>query len=113
MAPVKLKDVSRGKNNAMFNPDCAVASNCAFRCGFLRLATDSTAQSGLKTGNPPVGVGQHETWLPENIGMSVFIRAFPIYAHFLLSRQEGSINILFPHFPRIHHSKIPTASEVN
>jgi hypothetical protein len=29
-------------------------SNCVFRFGFLRLATDSTAQSGLKLlGKPP------------------------------------------------------------
>ena len=32
----------------ILNPDCAVASCCAFRYGFLRLATDYTAQSGLK-----------------------------------------------------------------
>ena len=49
----------------------------------------------IKTGNPPVGVGPHETWLPKNIGILVFIRAFPICAHCLLRRQEGGgINIL-------------------
>ena len=33
---------------AVLNQDCALASYCAFRYGFLHLATDSSAQSGLK-----------------------------------------------------------------
>ena len=42
------KDISLFFALGMFNPDCAVPSNCAFRYDFLRLATDSTAQPGLK-----------------------------------------------------------------